>query len=98
MDKFYILAKIKKIKFKNDIKREPNSIFSEGLEIAICTFYNIDNSIDLKSKKSRQSKERWKSSNYRYYKSSNSEEDGYIRMAYKNIINNWIKTKEKPKL
>ena len=70
MDKFYF----KKNKLQERLEREA----TEGLEIAICTFYNIDNSIDLTEDQINHLDEL-----------SNLEEDGYIRMAYQNIINQW---------
>tara|TARA_B100000989_G_scaffold269117_1_gene224311 strand:+ start:1712 stop:1942 length:231 start_codon:yes stop_codon:yes gene_type:complete len=75
MDKFIF----KKNKLQERLEREA----TEGLEIAICTFYNIENSIDLTEDQINHLEEL-----------SNSEEDGYIQMAYTNIINNWDHNQE----
>ncbi len=76
MDKFTLF---KKHKLQEYLEREA----TEGLEKAICTFYNIENSIDLTEDQINHLEEL-----------SNSEEDGYIRMAYTNIINNWDHNQE----
>lgn len=71
MDKFTLF---KKHKLQEYLEREA----TEGLEKAICTFYNIENSTDLTEDQINHLDEL-----------SNLEEDGYIRMAYQNIINQW---------